>query len=133
MKSVYNLSVLLLNLLLFSCSSDDDSSGIIGQWKLSQILADPGDGSGVFTDIDSDKTITFFEDGTFSSNGNICFFEPFNDRDTNGTYSLQDQELIPINCDSFAQIIWDIKLERNGLIIYYLCIEACAEKYEKIN
>jgi len=55
-------------LLLFSCSSDDlDTSTVIGVWKLDQSLVDPGSGSGTFTDVDSDKTLTFLNDGTFKS------------------------------------------------------------------
>jgi len=126
--------ILISASFLLSCSNDDniDSSNIIGTWKLEQVLADPGDGSGVFVDVDSDKTITFLDDDTFSSNGNICFFNPLEERNTIGEFSSEDGELIPINCNSFAFIKQRFKLEDNSLIMSYSCIEACAEKYVKI-
>ena len=135
MKSISRLLIALFGIvILLNCSNDDDNNtGILGQWKLAQILADPGDGSGVFTDIDSNKTIIFFEDGTFSSNGNLCFFNSLTQITTEGTFSLENEEIIPISCDSFAQIILDFKLEGGLMTVYYQCIEACAERYVKIN
>jgi len=119
--------------LLLSCSSDDaNTSTVIGTWKLSQVLSDPGDGSGTFMDVNSNKSITFLSDDTFSSNGNFCFFSSDPTIITDGVFSTQEEKIYPNNCDSFAQIGLSYKLENGALIINYPCIEACAEKYMKL-
>jgi len=57
-----------------ACKGDDDTTDneIVGVWKLIQISIDPGDGSGTFQDVETDKTIEFKADGTLISNGSIC-------------------------------------------------------------
>lgn len=59
--------------ILFSCNNDDDSNlntDLIGNWQLIEVLSDPGDGSGTFSSVESDKTITFKSGGIIASNGN---------------------------------------------------------------
>ena len=127
------VALLMVSIMLLSCSSDDiDSSHIIGKWKLIQVLADPGDGSGTFVDVESSKTITFLSDGMFSSNGNLCFFSSITPVTTEGAFSIEKEEIYPNTCATFAQVILDYKTENRALNVYYQCIEACAEKYVKI-
>ena len=59
---------------LYSCDKDDDKStdkGLIGNWKLIEVLADPGDGSGTFAVVESNKIITFQQNGIITSNGTL--------------------------------------------------------------
>ena len=64
MKSVIK-KILFLSLMIFclsSCTSANEENSTIneiGSWKLIAVLADPGDGSGVFQPVLSDKTIIF--------------------------------------------------------------------------
>jgi len=126
-------SFLAFILLLLSCSSDDvDSSNIVGKWKLTQVLADPGDGSGTFVDVESNKTIIFLSDETFSSNGNLCVFGSITPVTTEGVFSTEDEIIYPSTCESFARIGLNYTIEDGALTIFYQCIEACAEKYKKI-
>ena len=97
-----------------------------------QVLADPGDGSGTFVNIESNKTITFLSDDTFSSNGYLCFFSPLAPQTTEGAFSADKQEIYPNNCDNFAEVKLSNRIENKTLIISYFCIEGCAEKYVKI-
>lgn len=128
-----SLVILIAFFTLLSCSSEDiNSSNIVGTWKLTQVLADPGDGSGVFSDIDSDKTITFFSDDTFLSNGNLCFFDSITPEATEGAFSIEYENITPYNCETFHLIDLNYKIENGTLIVYFHCIEACAEKYTKI-
>jgi len=117
-----------------SCSSDDiDSSNIVGTWKLSQVLSDPGDGSGTFVDVVSVKSITFLSDNTFSTNGNLCeFSSDISVNDVLGTYSIEEGKIYPPICENFNQVRLNYKIEEGVLIVSYPCIEACAEKYIKL-
>ena len=126
-------SFLISTLLFLGCSSDDlDGTNVVGKWKLVQVLTDPGDGSGVFVDVQSNKTITFLRNETFSSNANLCFFGSVTPVTTEGVFSAEDEMIYPTTCESFARVGLTYKIENDALIVYYQCIEACAEKYEKI-
>ena len=55
------LIILSLSILFLACSTEDNTDvQLAGTWKLIEVLADPRDGSGTYTPVDSDKTITFF-------------------------------------------------------------------------
>ena len=120
--------------ILFSCSSDDDgnpNTELIGTWQLVETLIDPGDGSGTFEPIESDKVIIFGADGTIFSNGNLCDIEASTDNPTSGTYSTANSTFSSPDCNNPGQ---EFSFERNGniLIIHYPCIEPCQAKYMKI-
>ncbi|NNM18501.1 MAG: hypothetical protein HKP24_08010, partial [Croceitalea sp.] len=60
----------------------------MGTWQLVEILADPGDGSGTYTPVDSNKMIVFDNNGRFSSNGAICSFAAAVNENVEGTYEI---------------------------------------------
>lgn len=136
--------LLLITIIFISCTSDDskptDETGLIGKWKLIEQLADPGDGSGTFQPIVSDRSITFFKDGTLEINGELCFMSSeVGDRET-GSYKLimdsdtqNDGEITPNICSSrSAKVYFDLPVSGN-LILWYQCIEGCGQKFDKIN
>jgi len=128
MKKV--IFILITSGILFSCKKNDEAnSELIGVWNLTEIYADPGDGSGSFFDVDSDKTITFKRNGVLISNGDLCELSTSSDKRTKGTYS---QTLSTFNSDDCTNN-QDFPFELNGntLIISYPCIEGCKAKYEK--
>src|SRR5210317_196695 len=87
--------------ILCSCSSDDNSNSsieLIGDWKLKEVLADPGDGSGTFTSVESSKIITFKNNGIISSNGNFCDMSISSDNQTSGTYSNSELTFNSSDC-----------------------------------
>ncbi len=104
----------------------------MGKWKLAQVLADPGDGSGTFVNIESNKTITFLSDNTFSSNEYLCSLSPLAPLKTEGTFSTEKQGIYPNSCDSFAELKLSYRIKNKALIINYFCVESCSEKYVKI-
>ena len=125
----------LFILLCFSCNSDDDSNTvntITGEWLLIEVLADPGDGSGQFRRVDSDKRISFMEDRTFSSNGDVCSFSILSDGPTDGTYQEDDNGLF-IDCDSPFPSPVRLQLLDGNLILTFTCIEPCQQKFRKQN
>jgi len=126
-------SFLVVTLLLLGCSSDDlDSSNVVGKWKLVQTLVDPGDGSGRFSDVESNKTLAFLNNGTFiSENGVVCFMSDEEKTSSTGTFSSEEKKIYPNSCDSFARIALEYTFDNGFLVINYPCIERCAEKYRK--
>ncbi len=124
--------LILSLLILLSCKDEEVvSPDLIGTWRLTEVLADPGDGSGIFNPVDSDKTITFLVDERVQSNATLCNFSTRPEAPGEGFYSLQDSTITPTCPDQeFESNIW-FKLEGSNLILTYQCIEACAEKYVK--
>lgn len=115
---------------LFSCNKVEISSKnspLIGNWKLTEILADPGNGSGTFNPVTSNKTLTFDANGTVSSNGTICDMSTVSNTSSTGTYTTTTNS---INSSS-TTIIYE--LTGTTLILNYPCIEPCKAKYIKIS
>ena len=119
---------------LFSCSTNNgdnfESNKLTGKWKLIEQLADPGDGSGVFKSIESDKILEFSSNGTITSNGSLC--DPYSDEQiSTGTYSLDDYT-ITTNCQNqnIAKIGFELK---NGyLILNFVSNEGFSQKFQKL-
>lgn len=62
------LLVLVVGLLTCDATDPLDNYHITkleGMWQLTAVLADPGDGSGTYQPVSSQKTLTFCMDGTF--------------------------------------------------------------------
>ena len=119
--------------ILFSCHNDNDSNietTLIGNWKLIEVLADPGDGSGIFISVQSDKIITFENDGIITSNGNLCDMSISSDNQTTGTYSISESTYNSSNCNNPN---YNFTYEQSGniLIVNYPCFEPCRAKFIK--
>ena len=127
-----HLTILLVSILLvsyFSSCKKDDGSISLNKWKLIEQYSDPGDGSGEFNPVESNKTLEFFSNGTVVSNGSLCNMSIETDGQSTATFT--DSTLITQDCelDNFAvyyQILDD------NMILWYPCIEGCAQKYQKI-
>lgn len=141
-----NFTIILLALFFINCTSDDsrpngEGEELLGKWKLIEQYGDPGDGSGTFQPINSDRTIEFFSDGTVSINGVLCFMSSevadeetgvFKITSSNEADTTYDGEIIPNTCSSHsAKVYFDLSLSGN-LILWYQCIEACGQKFTKI-
>ena len=121
---------LILFVISLTIEAQVSDKNLIGKWRLKQVLSDPGDGSGDFEFIKSEKTIEFFTDGKVVSNGSIC--GPYHQigKKSEGTYSKENKTISPSGCGKETKMNYELK---NGyLIIHYSCKEGCAEKYEKI-
>ena len=119
--------------ILFACNNDDDSNSnteLAGNWKLIEVLLDPGDGSGTFSSVESEKTITFESGGIITSNGNLCDMSINSDNQTSGTYSNSESTFNSSDCNNPD---YNFTFEQNEsiLIINYPCIEPCQAKYIK--
>lgn len=130
------LLLLVVVVVSLSCNKDDDNKNsnsnslILGQWKLSHILVDPGDGSGVFQPVNSSKSIIFRSDGTILCNGTLCYMTVESDIATESTYSTVNKTITSDCADAPDTITYDII--DGELILYYQCIEACQAKYTRV-
>jgi hypothetical protein len=124
------LLLLLAGLFIQSCSKKNESEvELTGSWNLVEIYADPGDGSGDFESVESDKTIEFLSDKTVISNGTLCTMEMGTDH-SSGSYDPESGYIYPENCTSpNARLTY--KIVNGKLEIGYLCVEACVERYIK--
>lgn len=129
------LFFLISGLLLAGCEDDSDDrltlTQLEGTWLLTEVLFDPGDGSGVFEESDAGFSITLNPDNTFEANFHVCrVFEPGDRRE--GDYVRIGASEILISCQE--QIINSIqgRLEDGNLIFYYPCITPCVYRFKKV-
>lgn len=119
---------------LFSCAKDDDAgpslSGVVGDWELIEVYNDPGDGSGQYEPVDTEKTISFFEDGTLSTNGKLCLMTTWVGDVTRGTYSLADSSFHSPRCDTDYD--YNFAQKEDILVMIYPCIHPCLAKYRRL-
>ncbi len=103
-----------------------------GTWQLIEILGDPGDGSGNFEPVTSNRTITFGEEGAYIANGDLCLFTEASDTESSGIFWADDQNVEPNGCRSLAPRS-GITYEFSGdeLLLSYPCIEPCRHKYRR--
>lgn len=132
------LFTLLLSVILFSCSSDntdqDTNVELTGTWLLTEINNDPGDGSGTFSKVKSDKILVFGENNIITSNGSLCDNSTNSDSPNSGTYTIglecESGGLIT-SCSNISNLNIAFVLKGSVMYIYYPCIEGCAAKYVK--
>ena len=125
--------LLISYVLLISCQSDNSTLQtfeLIGDWKLVEVLSDPGNGTGSFVSVDSEKTMTFLRDGTLTSNGSLCSLDYTSLVPTSGVYSLSDSTYTTNEC-GLSDIRYTFEKFENTLIVSYPCIEACQSKFVK--
>ena len=139
--------IVIVVLILLNCSSDDrkppiENEDLLGKWRIIEQLMDPGDGSGTFQPVISDRTFEFFSNGTVTVNEVMCFMSGEPSEMSSGTYEIRggtnvdvqfEGTISPNNCD-FEEMRIGFNLSLDGhLILWYLCFESCGEKYEKIS
>ncbi|CAM1372363.1 conserved hypothetical protein [Tenacibaculum litoreum] len=123
--------LLLVVSFMFSCSNDEENleTELIGKWKLIEVLADPGDGSGTFEPVESNKTIEFKSDGTLVTNSSLC--DPYSDEVISlGTYH---NNTITTGCQDPNISTISFELKNQYLILNFISNEGYSQKLEKIN
>ena len=133
MKQIIALGLLFATLMACDETGSVEDLSLLGSWQLAEVLADPGDGSGTYQPVNSQKTLTFHTDGTFRSTENMC---PGMGNDSRtGRLNLADSTLLIDNCTWWnSEENASLHIEFDGINLYVLfpCIEPCGEKYRKI-
>ena len=113
-----------------TCDREDliTDNEFVGTWKLTEILADPGNGKGVFIQTNSDKQITFTNELTIESNASLCGFSQSDGESYSATYSIELRQINALNCPAAVSF----ELIDDELILSYICIEPCREKYRRV-
>ena len=129
------LLMLSLCLLLTSCRSDSDDpldgESLYGTWLLSDVLLDPGDGSGTFTPTDSGEQLILRPEGTFIANWNPCGLEGSGDDVFEGAYLETSTMSFEISCSVDNAFTVQGSLEDSFLLLFFPCIEPCVYRFYK--
>ncbi len=129
--------IVLITTTFYSCTQEEDifskNTELICKWNLIEQLVDPGDGSGTFQPIDSERTIEFFKNGKVVSNGSFCSMSSNSGQKSYGVFNDNKEIITPKeDCNSSEYKIY-YKLIDGYLHLSYQCIEGCAQKFEKIS
>lgn len=130
--------VFVVLFLLSNCNKDKDEEhndgevNLIGSWTYIEVLQDPGDGSGTFQPVTSDKTVTFISDGTLVSNGNICDMSIESNQSSSATYDETAMTFTSTACTNQSPLSYSYEIVGQELILKYPCFEACQAKFDKV-
>ncbi len=103
---------------------------LVGQWKMTAVYFDIGNGTGSYQDATEDKHLTFAGDGTVVSDGSLCNMATGPAEVQEGTYSTEDMTIQTEGCAQSMPLRMELK--NNELEVFYPCIEPCSEKYRKV-
>jgi hypothetical protein len=129
-----SISILSILFILFSCSDDspEPTTDLIGKWKLVEVLNDPGDGSGVFGKVNSEKHLIFGYNEMVTSNGDMFSNSTEIGVSTTAIYSLDDSTIMKSATSTPFEKLY-FQLEKGQLTMgNFGCIEACSAKFTKV-
>jgi hypothetical protein len=91
-------------------------------------LSDPGDGSGTFEAVTSDKHLSFYDDGNLICQGSLSAMAGSTDTITSAIFDASD---LTINSDCWVDlpITMTYEISNDTLLLNYPCIEGCIERY----
>jgi hypothetical protein len=122
MKRYFSLLILLA--CFISCSKDSspksESPDILGAWKVTEILIDPGDGSGTFEPYPEDWSLYFNTDGYIGTEFSLCdptFHAP--QGTSYGFLYIADENRIVTNGCHGESFTLTYRLDGENLILHY--------------
>jgi hypothetical protein len=134
MKTCSKLLIIVTILVIAACSKENmeiiDVFGnpkvLVGKWKLSETLSDPGDGSGKWTKVSRDNN-QYIE---FKENGELIYgnYKTYMVKDST-TLTFTEADGVTYQYLSYALQNGILSLSPAGPI---WCIEACGTRYKKV-
>ncbi len=118
----YLIAIIILVVISISCNKNNAKTGLIGKWKLTEALYDPGDGSGQWT---APSQTTIIE---FTSRGII----KYNNNKPSVNYKVLSDYILEISSSSNTISI-SYELNGNRLMLRPPCIEGCGERYIRLD
>ncbi len=118
----YLIAIIILAAISTGCNKNIAKTGLIGKWKLTEALYDPGDGSGKWTPPSQLTTIEFTLGGVIKYNNNKPSVK----------YKIISDSVVEISSSS-ATVNITYELDGNKLTLIPPCIEACGERYIRLD
>ena len=129
------LRILSLFVLLTACETESndplDGNSLYGTWQLSDVLFDPGDGSGIFMPRDSGEELTLHPNGTLVSNWDPCRLNGPVGEENKGKYLETGTRRFELLCATQENLFAEGVLEDGFLLLYYPCTEPCVYRFYK--
>jgi hypothetical protein len=126
MKKVFVIALFTGLAMNLSCSKENQDEGeIISKWELIEELYDPGDGSGVFEEVDYFESVEFLSDSKVNISTSWCYGA------TVKTVSY-DETAKTIYLDCQQDVTWSYELRDDNLFLYPNCVESCVKKYKSL-
>lgn len=115
--------IIILGLAIFavSCSKNLSKTGLVGKWRLTESLMDPGDGSGQWTAPAENTVIEFTKSGIIKYDGG-----------ESDNYKIVNDSLLQISSSSSSTVNYSYKVDGNKLFMRPPCIEACGDRYIRL-
>jgi len=130
---IFVLSFTILFSLATSCAEEAPATPeSVDKWKLIEQLSDPGDLSGTFQAVSSDKTIEFIDENTVDCKGSLCSMSTEAVGETTATYNAAEKFILVEGCGGSSFKI-NYEFEDEFLYLRYPCREPCVQKFEKSN
>jgi hypothetical protein len=124
MKQLQAIFLLLLLVTIGGCATMNTGSKLTGKWRLTETLADPGDGSGKWKPVESDESyLTFDSEGGLSSTDSPGY----------RSYALVDSNKIEISFADGRKQVMTYHVDGSTLTLSPQCIEACGSRYTRVN
>ncbi|HNP34058.1 MAG TPA: hypothetical protein PKN96_12265 [Flavobacterium sp.] len=124
--------ILGITTFLVSCSSENirpsETSEFLGKWKLTEVLIDPGDGSGTYQPVTGNRIIEFLTNGNISSNYSLCPFYTGTATQFTTPYYADQNYILPKACFGEGSNI-GYQRDNDNLILSYPCYEGCLYKF----
>jgi hypothetical protein len=124
MKYVVFLPFLIASIA--ACDDNINSAVIIGQWKQTEFLIDPGDGSGTYQSFEGNQIATFYSDSSATFTESFCLSQGGQDG-KNAVFTINTVYW------SDCELIYRYEIKDEYLFLYPPCIEPCGLKFEKIS
>jgi len=136
--NLFPFLIVMLTLFISGCENPecDDTAVCLPEtesvWSLRAVYYDPGDGSGDFERVNSNRLLTIFVNGTFNSSGSLCDLDVNNTEPTSGTINEANGTLEFQNCfpNTSAEILErSFSINGDELILSFPCDEPCQWKF----
>ncbi|MEO9021900.1 MAG: hypothetical protein ABI237_04245 [Ginsengibacter sp.] len=116
------LLLVIVAVAFSACKKDFQNNGIIGKWKLTRFLADPGDGSGTWqpADLFKPQYLEFTADG-------MLIYSPTNPNNLERYNVTSDSTMIFSRNNEDLSIGYHVA--GNILTIHFPCFEPCGLEY----
>lgn len=138
------LAITLLAKVFTSCKEDPNPCAGFGfecaatvesHWELIEIYSDPGNGSGSFNEVESERTITIFQNGDFISKGSLYILDVTNTQIHTGEieYTSSDNKLVVSDCSWHDVTKLPFSIDGDEMIVDFSCYEGCKHKYKRVD